>query len=228
MTDIDGLKKLAALEAVALVRSDTVIGLGTGSTAYHAIVEVGRRLTSGELTGIEAVPTSVATADLAASVGIPLIELDERRLDIAIDGADEIAPDLSLTKGGGGALLREKIVAAAADRFVVIADDSKLVDRLGTIFRIPLEVAPFGLAATAMRLSAHGRPEIRVDADGPVISDNNNRIIDLVVDPIDDPVAFNAVLATVPGVLETGIFPKMGTVAHVATASGVRELQPGG
>ena len=218
------MKAAAAIAAVDEIDSGSVIGLGTGSTAAHAVREIGRRVAAGELEDIVGVPTSLETADLAREQGIPLIEPGAAPIRLAIDGADEIAPGLALTKGGGGALLREKVIAAAAARFVVIADDSKVVQALGTTFDIPVEVARFGLAITTSALSELGSPQLR-GGESPFVTDNGNYVVDLAVDPIADPAAFDAALAAIPGVLATGLFVGIADVAYVAGAGGVRKIE---
>ena len=159
MSDAAAADKVAAAEAAvaAEVRSGMVVGLGTGSTAGPAVEAIGRRLASGELRDVRGVPTSSAAAEVARRAGVPLTTLDEApEPDVAIDGADEIAPGLRLVKGLGGALVREKVVAMAARRFVVVADASKRVERLGERAPIPVEVLAFGLAPTRLRLAALG------------------------------------------------------------------------
>ena len=217
------MKEAAALAAVDEVESGMVVGLGTGSTAAHAVCEIGRRLESGRLTGIVGIPTSNATEELARQVGIELIHPGDADIDLAIDGADEIAPDLALTKGGGGALLREKIIATAATRFVVIADDSKLVAELGSTFDIPIEVASFGLPITVAALRDMGKPQLR-SVDDPYVTDNGNVIVDLAVDPIADPAGFEAALHTIPGVLATGLFVGVADAAYIVGAAGLQRI----
>ena len=219
------MKAAAAVAAVEEVRSGMVVGLGTGSTAAHAVTEIARKLDEGVLEDISGIPTSQATEDLAASLGIPLLEPGSAPIDIAIDGADEIAPDLALTKGGGGALLREKVIAASAARFVVISDDSKMVDALGSTFALPLEVARFGIRITIGALEAMGRPELRVRDGVTYLTDNGNHVVDLHVAPIADAGAFDAELHRVPGVLATGLFVEIADVAYVANGSGVRKVE---
>ena len=225
--DRDQMKAQAAVAAVDEVASGTVLGLGTGSTAAHAVREIGSRLADGRLRDIRGIPTSIATADLARQVGIPLIEPGAAPIDLAIDGADEIAPDLALTKGGGGALLREKVIAAAAERFAVIADDSKVVSALGSTFDIPVEIAQFGLGITMEALRELGNPQLR-GGDEPFVSDNGNYIVDLAVAPIGVPGAFDSALTAIPGVLATGLFVGIADVAYVAGASGLRRLDVAG
>lgn len=217
------MKAAAAVAAVDEIVSGMVLGLGTGSTAAHALREIGMRLADGRLRDITGIPTSVATEELAGQVGIPLIEPGASPIDLAIDGADEIAPDLALTKGGGGALLREKVIAASAARFAVVSDDSKLVPALGSSFDIPLEVARFGVMITLAALADFGEPQLR-GGELPYVSDNGNFIVDLGVSPITDPTTFERSLAAIPGVLATGLFVGIADVAYVAGATGVRRI----
>jgi ribose 5-phosphate isomerase A len=219
------MKAAAAVAAVDEVASGMVLGLGTGSTAAHAVREIGERLAAGRLDRIVGIPTSIATEELARDVGIPLIEPGEAPIALAIDGADEIAPDLALTKGGGGALLREKVIAASATRFVVISDDSKLVDALGSTFDIPLEIARFGLGITTAALEELGDPKLRITAAEPYVTDNGNYVIDLGVDLIRDAAGFDAQLLAIPGVLATGLFVDIADVAYVAGAGGIRRVE---
>lgn len=219
MTD-DAAKRAAAEAAVAAeVRSGMAVGLGTGSTARYVTIAVGRLLATGELDGIVAVPTSEATASLAREHGVPLATLAEQpHLAVCIDGADEIGPELGLVKGLGGALLREKIVASAADRFVVVGDDTKRVARLGEKAPVPVEVIPFGAAVCARALAALGcRPVLR---EG-VVTDEGNVILDCRFGPLDEPEALAAAIRSIPGVVEHGLFLGMARAAYVAGAGGV-------
>ena len=223
--DRDAMKAAAAVAAVDEVRSGMVIGLGTGSTAAHAVRDIARRVETGNLADVSGIPTSRATEELAMSLGIPLLEPGDAPMDLAIDGADEIDPELNLIKGGGGALLREKVIAAAAARFVVISDDSKLVGALGSTFALPVEVARFGLAITIEALDAMGRPELRT-RDGEVfVTDNGNHVVDLHVDPISDAAGLDSALHEIPGVLATGLFVGITAAAYVADGSGVRLIE---
>lgn len=219
------MKAAAAVAAVEEVRSGMILGLGTGSTAAHAVRQIARKLDDGALEDVSGIPTSQATEDLAASLGIPLLEPGSAPIDIAIDGADEIAPDLALTKGGGGALLREKVIAASAARFIVISDDSKMVDALGSTFPLPLEVARFGMRITIDALEAMGRPELRIRDGVTYLTDNGNHVVDLHVAPISNAAAFDGELHRVPGVLATGLFVGIADVAYVANGSGVRRVE---
>jgi ribose 5-phosphate isomerase A len=213
-------KRAAAEAAVAAeVRSGMALGLGTGSTASFVTIAVGRLLAAGELDRIVAVPTSEATTALAREHGVPLATLAEQpHLALCIDGADEIGPGLGLVKGLGGALLREKIVAFAADRFVVVADASKRVERLGDLAPVPVEVIPFGEAVCARALAALGcTPEPRAG----FVTDEGNHILDCRFGPIDDPEALASAIRSIPGVVEHGLFLGMAHAAYVAGPRGV-------
>ena len=228
MSASDAAKRAAAERAVAEeVTSGMAVGLGTGSTASPAVEAIGRLLAEGALRDVRGVPTSEATAALARRVGVPLTTLDETpELDVAIDGADEIAPGLRLVKGLGGALLREKIVAAAARRFVVVADASKRVERLGERAPVPVEVIPFALEPTRRRLAALGcEPVLRTGPDGgPFTTDEGNRILDCRFGPIADPEAVAAAIRAVPGVVEHGLFLDFAAIAYVAGPGHVEVL----
>ena len=226
--DLEELKKRAAEAAVGYVRSGMRLGLGTGSTARWAVELIGARLASGQLEGVVAVPTSSATEALMRRVGIPVVELDERGVDLAIDGADEIAPDLTLVKGHGGALLREKIVEAAAERFIVIADHTKRVHVIGEKKAVPVEIARFGWRRTVSRIEALGaRCTVRLDGnDEPALSDNGNLLVDAHFGPIGDPRGLERQLLATPGVLEVGLFNDLADLAIVAGPGGhVEEMR---
>ncbi len=221
MTDITELKKQAAYKAVDYVQSGMKVGLGSGSTAIWVTRRIGELLKSGDLTDIVGVPSSVRTEEEAVAVGVPLTSLGETpRLDIAIDGADEIDPKLNLIKGGGGALLREKIVAQASDRFIIVADSSKQVATLGK-FALPVEVVTFAYKATLAFLEAlAGKAELRTGDDGhPFITDQGNYIIDCHFGAIDDPQALGLTLADRAGIVEHGLFIGMAEEAIVAGES---------
>ena len=213
--------RIAAAEAAvaAEVRSGMALGLGTGSTARHVTIVVGRLLAAGQLSGIVGVPTSEATATLAREHGVPLATLAEQpHLAVCLDGADEIGPRLGLVKGLGGALLREKIVASAADRFVVVADQSKRVARLGERAPVPVEVIPFGAAVCFRALAALGcTPEPRAG----FVTDEGNVIPDCRFGPIDDPEELAIAIHSIPGVVEHGLFLGMAHAAYVAGPGGV-------
>lgn len=201
------------------------LGLGSGSTSRHAILELGRRIAVGELRGIVGVATSKASAQLARELGVAVEPLDTRPLDLAIDGADEIAPNLDLIKGLGGALTREKLTELRARRFVVIADHTKLVARLGEKAPVPVEVVRFGLETTLERLAQLGAGgELRMAGSEPYITDNGNFIFDARFAAIPDPNALDRHLKLTPGVVETGLFLGMAERAYVAAPDGVREL----
>jgi ribose 5-phosphate isomerase A len=224
--DKNAAKRAAAQAAADLVANNMIIGLGTGSTAQFLVSILGERVRAG--LNIVAIPTSEATRQHALAEGITIVGFSEQqRIDLTIDGADEIASGtLDLIKGGGGALLREKIVAAASDRMVVISDDSKLVDRLGTTFALPVEIVPFGWEVTVSRLRDRGPlVELRLGADGgPFLTDGGHYIVDCRFDAIDNPAALERDLDTIVGVVECGLFVGMAAEAFVAGANGVRRL----
>lgn len=225
MTEQDRLKQLAAVQAAALVESGMRLGLGSGSTSVHAIREIGRRLAAGEVQDIVGVATSEASARLASGLGIPVEPLDPRPLDLAIDGADEIDPQLNLIKGLGGALTREKLVEVQAREFVVVADHSKLVARLGQKTGVPVEVVPFGHLSTLKRLESLGaQGRWRMAGSELYLTDNGNHIYDAHFADIPDPTALAVTLKGTLGVVETGLFVGMAQRAYVATPDGVREL----
>jgi ribose 5-phosphate isomerase A len=226
----DSLKRDAAARAVALVEDGMRLGLGTGSTAKHFVALLGERVRGG--LKVVGVPTSEATRAQAEGEGIPLSTLDETpELDLTVDGADELDARLRLIKGGGGAHLREKIVAAASRRMIVIADSSKQVERLGR-FPLPVEVVPFGLEATRRAVAAalagagaSGDLRLRSAANGgSYVTDGGHHIIDAHLGRIDDPEAVAAALAAVPGVVEHGLFLGLATGAILATEAGVVTL----
>lgn len=221
----DALKKEAALTAVAMVQDGMVVGLGTGSTAAFAIDGLIARVRDG--LSIVGIPTSERSARQAEAGGIRLVDFADRtRVDLTIDGADEIADgSLDLIKGLGGALLREKIVAAASDRLVIIADEPKLVHGLGGTCPVPVEVVPFGWQTTAARIASLGaRPVLRQTGSEAFRTDGGNLILDCHFGLIADPVAVEASLSATVGVVETGLFISMASTALVATATGVRRL----
>ncbi len=228
MTTTDLLKQRVAEHAVGYIRSHTVVGLGTGSTMRFALEELARRLNAGELSDVVGIPTSQRTADIAHDLGIPLTTLEENpKLDLAIDGADEIDPDLNAIKGGGGALLREKIVASAAREFIIIADHTKLVTQLGARFKLPVEVTPFGTPLIRRRLEAMGGSvELRLAANGqPYQTDNSNQILDCACGPIADLVALNQTLLNMPGVVDHGLFLGMARRAIIADETAIKILE---
>jgi ribose 5-phosphate isomerase A len=228
-TDLDTLKREAAEAAIeAEVRSGMALGLGTGSTARWLLEGVAARLSDGRLGDLVGVATSEATAARCRELGIPMATLEQRpALDLAIDGADEIAPGLALIKGLGGAHLREKVVACAAARFVVVADETKLVARLGDRAPLPVEVTRFARPVCERLLREQAwTPELRMRDGGPWITDEGNLILDCRREDWSDPPALQRALADMPGVVEHGMFLGMAAAAYVAAADGVRVLVP--
>ena len=223
------LRTQAASHALAYVHSGMALGLGSGTTAGRFVDLLGERLRSGTLRDIVGVPTSEATAARACRQGIPLTTLDEhRRLDLAIDGADEVDPNLNLIKGLGRCLLREKIVVAHADRFLVLIDEAKLVERLGTRGPMPVEIVPFAaIAQVAWLDSISGRAELWKEADGsPVVTDNGNYLVRCwFAGGIADPHALARTLADRPGIVDHGLFLDVATAVVVSGAAGVRVLE---
>jgi ribose 5-phosphate isomerase A len=229
--DIEALKRQAAAIAVEWVRPGMKLGLGTGSTAAHFVELLAERVRAG--LDVVGVPTSEATRAQAQRLGVPLTTLDETpALDMTVDGADEIAPDLSLIKGGGGALLREKIVAAASARMVVIADEAKWVPALGR-FRLPIEVVPFGLMATRRKVEAAaadagipGEATLRRDKNGHVfVTDSGHWILDAAPGRIADPQFLAGQLSSIPGVVDHGLFIGLAQAAILAGPAGVRVVE---
>ena len=226
------LKRRAAAAALTFVEPGMKLGIGTGSTADEFTRLLGEKVKAGfEVIGV---PTSVRTAELAASLGIRLATLDELpSLDLTVDGADEIGPGLALIKGGGGALLREKIVAAASARMVVIADATKVVDPIGA-FPLPIEVNPFGFGSTrgkivaaAEALGLTGPVELRRTKDGSTfVTDGGHWIVDASFRRIPDPERLSRALFEIPGVVEHGLFLGLATAAVVAREDGVDILNP--
>ncbi|MER2605346.1 MAG: ribose-5-phosphate isomerase RpiA [Siculibacillus sp.] len=226
------LKRRAAAAALDFVEPGMRLGLGTGSTADEFVRLLAERVAGG--LDVVGVPTSERTGALAASLGIRLATLEELpELDLTVDGADEIGPGLALVKGGGGALLREKIVAAASARMVVIADASKVVDPIGA-FPLPIEVNPFGLGSTRLKIAAAARAlgldgpiVLRASADGrPFVTDGGHYILDASFRRIPDPMSLANALVGIPGVVEHGLFLGLATAAVVARADGVDVLRP--
>jgi ribose 5-phosphate isomerase A len=219
-------KELTGRAAAQMVREGDVVGLGTGSTAYFTVIALGERVKAGlKIIGI---PTSVKTADLARSIGIPLTTLDEHPdIDITIDGADEIDPQLRMIKGGGGALLREKVVASASKKMVAVVDSAKVVPVLGT-FPLPVEIIAFARAVVEKKMVAlGGSPKLRTQADGsPYITDNGNEILDCNFGEITDPPALALILSNTPGIVEHGLFIGIASLALVARAGRVEEMRP--
>ncbi|MBV9608493.1 MAG: ribose-5-phosphate isomerase RpiA, partial [Acidobacteria bacterium] len=221
--DATTLKRQAGEFAAAFVHSGMVVGLGTGSTAVFAVRMIARRIASGELTKISGVPTSSVVAAEASRLNVPL-ESDDipRRIDVTIDGADEVDPQMNLIKGGGGALFREKIVAQASDRVVIVVDEGKLSPRLGTRHQLPVEVLRFGWRSQRRYLEDCGaRVSVRTSGDGsPFVSDSGNMILDCDFGPIANPEALAAKLAARAGIVEHGLFVAIATDLVVAGAEG--------
>jgi ribose 5-phosphate isomerase A len=220
-------RQRAAEHALGYVESGMTIGLGTGSTATFMLHGLATRLADGRLQRVTGVPTSEVTAALARELGIPLTTLDRQpHLDLALDGADEIDPQLRLIKGLGGAMLREKIVAASAARFVVMAAVSKCVERLGERSPLPVEVVAFGLPLCVRRLRAlGGAPALRRDRSGaPFVTDEGNLILDCNFGIIADPEALAASICAIPGVVAHGLFLGMASLAVIAGPDGIVEL----
>lgn len=232
MSDIEEQKKRAGEAAAALVRDGMTVGLGTGSTAVYLVKALGARAAAEGLK-LRCVATSQATAALAESLGLTLIELDDAgRIDLTIDGADEIGPGLALIKGGGAALLREKLVWEASKRCVVIADRAKVVTVLGK-FPLPIEVVPFGHRTTALRIcdalaeaDIGVAPRLRVKDGAPVRTDGGNLIYDAPCGTIAHPAVLAEALKSVTGVVDHGLFLGMADEAIIGTNAGVERLTP--
>lgn len=220
-------KKRVAMEAVKLVKDDFVIGLGSGSTAAYMIKEIGRLVSQNNLR-VLAVPSSSQAMLLAASSGLPVTTLDEHPiLDLVIDGADEVDKNFDMIKGGGGALLREKIVASSAKQVVIVADETKLVEKLGK-FKVPIEVLPFGLAKVIAKIKElGGKPIVREGQRkmGPVVTDNGNYIVDADFGLINDAAKLDKQLKLIPGVLETGLFIGLANIVYLGKKDGITKLK---
>lgn len=216
-----------AVAAMKHVADGMTLGLGTGRAAEAFIVRLGEGVRRG--LRVRGVPTSRRSEDLAKQQNIEVLALEELDgpLDLAFDGADEVTPQLALTKGLGGALLRERVVASEAERFIILVTPEKLVDRLGSRTAIPVEVVPFAQATARRHLAAlGGRPKLRTKADGfQFITDNQNVIVDVELGPIDDPAAIDAAIRRIPGVVDTGLFLSMADLVLVGDPGGVRELR---
>lgn len=226
---MDELKRTAAERAVAeYVRSGMVVGLGTGSTAAFVVRRVGELISNGELEDVQGVATSRRTAELAGEVGVPLVMLEEARPAVTIDGADEIGPGLNLIKGGGGSLLREKIVAHATEPgggLVVVADGSKLVDSLGG-HPLPVEVEPFGWEATLQDLASLGcKPELRMNGKNPFVTDGGHYTADCRFASIPDPAGLEREVKSIPGALECGLFVGLARAAVMSRLDGTKFIE---
>ncbi len=230
MDETSQYKQQAALRAVEYVTSGMVLGLGYGSTAAYAVQAVGERIHAGTLTGIWAILCSAVMEPTARRLGIPLTTLeDQPSIQLTIDGADEVDPQMNLIKGGGGALLREKIVAQASQREMIIVDESKLVPALGTHMPVPVEVVPFGWKTQAAFLESLGaRVAVRKTPAGDLfLTDQRNWILDCTFGPIEDPARLANLLSQRAGIVEHGLFLGMATDLIVAGSSGVRHITRG-
>ena len=227
VSTIDQFKSAAAVAGVAQLESGMIVGLGSGTTATLAIAAMGKRVVEENLR-IIGIPTSEKSAALARRVGIPLSTLGEHpRIDVTIDGADEVETGaLNLIKGGGGDLLREKIVASSSARLVIVVDETKMVDRLGRRFAVPVEIEPWGWQSTRERLQRlRGVPTLRLAPDGSTfVTDGGHYILDMAFGPIEAPAELDAKLNGVVGVIEHGLFIGMASQVIVGGAKGVRML----
>ena len=222
------LKQQAADQVLAYIQSGTIVGLGAGSTAILAVRGLAEKLSRGELTDILGIPCSRVIEAEARRLGIPLTTLEDHLVvDLTFDGADEVDPALNLIKGGGGALLREKLVAQASRREIIIVDESKLSPALGTHWAVPVEVIPFGWRTQAAYLESLGAvPRLRLGDDGaPFKTDQGNFILDSAFGPISDPVSLGARLDARTGIVAHGLFLGLATEVIVAGASGIRYLK---
>ena len=223
MENLEALKERAAKAAVEYVKDGHVVGLGTGSTARYVVLALGERVKAG--LRIKGVPTSRETAELARQQGIPLIDQDNAWIiDVAIDGADQVDPSFNLIKGGGGALLKEKIVAASAKQFIVMVDHTKRVPVLGGSFPLPIEVVSFGWGSTAREIEALTKSRVVLrERNGALFkTEAGNMIVDVHIDRIDQPRELEIALNQIPGVVETGLFVNRTDVLIVGTAQGVQ------
>jgi ribose 5-phosphate isomerase A len=212
-------KKIAAGKAIEYIRNGMTLGLGTGSTAYWAIQGIGELVRNG--LSVRAIATSVQSESLALELGIPVVAFSEiDHLDITIDGADEVDEALNLIKGGGGALLREKIVASATRFYIIIVDESKLVNHLGK-FPLPVEVAPFGWELTSRRLAQLGcSPRIRMAGETPFLTDNQHYVLDCPFGQIKNPAQLHEQVSGITGVMEDGFFLNMADIVVAGSAGG--------
>jgi ribose 5-phosphate isomerase A len=228
MVSQDELKQKAAFRAVEFVDSDMVIGLGTGSTTRFAVERIAACIKAGELKNIVGIPSSVQTEELAQKLGIPLAGFEEHaQIDVTIDGADEVDPDLDLIKGGGGALLREKVLAQASRKNIIIVDDSKLTPKLGSNWALPVEVVPFAWKAEELFLNALGASvSVRTLNDGRSFrTDQGNLILDAFFGPMADPKKMALILNERAGIVEHGLFLGLASDVIVAGKEGIRHLK---
>lgn len=220
----ESLKYQSAIAAVEEVSDGMIVGLGTGSTVNHFIKELGARVNLG--LKVSGIATSIQSDKLAQEVGIPLVNFEEQNvLDLTVDGADEVSPALDLVKGLGGALVREKIVAKASKRVVIVVDESKLVQQLGTRTSIPVEVIPLAMPLVRKNLELiGGNPGLRTQDGKPFVSDNGNYVIDWRFGPVVDPAELEAHLKSISGVVDSGIFSGIAHRVIVAGAKGIRNM----
>ncbi len=226
---MEDLKKVVAKEALNFIGDDMIVGLGTGSTTAYFIRYLGKLIMEDELEDVYGVPTSYQARLLALESGIPVVGLDEvDAIDVAVDGADEVDPHLNLIKGRGAALTMEKIIEYRAGTFVVLVDESKLVDYLGQKMPVPIEVIPAAWRAIKEELEVfNATTELRMASkkDGPVVTDNGNFILDASFPKIDDPLDLEIELNNIPGVVENGIFADIADIVLVGTKKGVKRLE---
>lgn len=218
-------KKIAGEKAVEYIKDGMIVGLGTGSTVYWTIHKIGELIKDG--LQIHGVPTSMETERLANKLGIPLIELiDLNKIDLTIDGADEIDARLDLIKGGGGALLREKMIASISEQFVIVADESKVVTTLGK-FPLPVEVTPFGWEVTKKQIEklVLTNPQLRLKSNAPYLTDNSNYILDCYIEAIENPEELTVNLNLIPGVVENGLFVNMSDIVIIGRNNGKTETR---
>ncbi|HIH73347.1 MAG TPA: ribose-5-phosphate isomerase RpiA [Thermococcaceae archaeon] len=226
---MEELKKMVAKEALKYIDDDMIIGLGTGSTTAYFIQMLGKKLMTGELEDVYGIPTSYQSRLLALESGVPVVSLDEvDAIDLAVDGADEVDPHLNLIKGRGAALTMEKIIEYRAGTFIVLVDESKLVEYLGQKMPVPIEVIPAAWRAIKEELEVfNATAELRmgVKKDGPVITDNGNFILDAKFERIEDPLDMEIELNNIPGVVENGIFADITDIVLVGTKDGVKKME---
>ncbi|NJE84893.1 ribose-5-phosphate isomerase RpiA [Thermococcus sp. CX2] len=226
---MEELKRAVAKEALKFIEDDMIVGLGTGSTTAYFIEYLGKLIMEEELEDVYGVPTSYQARLLALEYGVPVVGLDEvDAIDIAVDGADEVDPNLNLIKGRGAALTMEKIIEYRAGTFLVLVDESKLVERLGQKMPVPIEVIPAAWRAIKEELEVfNATAELRMASkkDGPVVTENGNFILDARFHRIDDPLDLEIELNNIPGVVENGIFADIADIVLVGTREGVKRLE---